>query len=293
MLRMLLGGAVALTAVIAVADTTLTLPPDDNDFRAKWHRDEGNGLNVAVASFRTVRPDGMTRLTYNVCNLDSNALIFRWPKPYFESGIANPLAQQKCAVYVRDVPDSIFDGDSKLLYWQRGDPYLAQAFLEKLSGWGKAERAMVTWLYERGFGLGPDRPEVRDVELVVREYKGHIYQQVTWSGRARSVAFRIADPDEKTLAQLRAQIGAQIGDQGKVMPAKEFVGSLLPADQSQLPSAMREGFILMVSSEDPRPASAKLSYELGESVPAAQPVVVLDANNRLVWIAQYSTVRKK
>lgn len=289
MLRLLLGCVIALFAEMAIADTTLSLPPDDNDFRAKSHRDEGNGLDVALASFRTALPDGMTRLTYNVCNLNNNALIFLWPKPYFGSGIANPLREKRCAVYSRDVPDSILDREARLLYWQRGDSYMAQAFLEKSSGWGNAKRVLVTWLYERGFGLGPDKPEVKDLELVVTEYKGHVHQQIVWSGRATSVALKIAAVDEKLLAQLRGHIG----DQGKVMPAMEFVGSLLPADQDRLPPAMREGFILVVTNKGPRPAMAKFSYELGESVPSAQPVVVLDANNRLVWIAQYSTVRKR
>lgn len=154
---------------------------------------------------------------------------------------------------------------------------------------GGPKPSAVTWLYARGFGLGPDGPDkVKDVEIVVAEYKGRIEQQVHWAGRSMSVALRVADADEKTLAQLRGQVGGQ----GKLIPAKEFVRSLSPEDQARLPSSVREGFILVVSNKGIEPASAKFNYELGESVPTAQPVVVLDANNRVILVAQYSTVRK-
>ena len=287
--RVLLGCAIALTAELAMGGATFTLPPDGNDFRAKRHDDATSGLDVAVASFRTVMPDGMTRLTYNVCNLEGKALLFQWPKPGFESGIGNPLGAKKCAVYSRDVPESILDNESRLLYWQSGDPRMAQAFLGKQSGWAKTKRHAVTWLYARGFGLGPDKPDqVKDVEIVVAEYKGRVEQQIHWGGKGMSVALRVADADEKTLAQLRAQIGGQ----EKLIPAKEFVESLLPEDQARLPGAVREGFILVVSNKSTGPTNAKFNYEVGESVPAAQPVVVLDANNRVIWVAQYSSVRK-
>lgn len=286
--QVLLGCAIALTAELALAGATFTLPPDSNDFRAKRH-DDASGLHAAVASFRTVMPDGMTRLTYNVCNLGGKALLFRWTKPGFESGIANPLETNKCAVYSRDVPESILDNESRLLYWQSGVPRMAQAFLEKLSGWAETERRMVTWLYARGFGLGPDKPDQeKDVEIVVAEYKGLVEQQIHWGGKGMSVALTVADADENTLAQLRAQIGGQ----GKLIPAKEFVESLLPEDQMRLPGAVQEGYILVLSNKSTGPANAKFSYEVGENVPAAQPVVVLDANNRVIWVALYSSVRK-
>jgi len=288
--RVLLGCAVALTAELAVGGATFTVPPDDNDFRAKRHYDAGSGLDVAVASFRTVMPDGMTRLTYNVCNLEGKALLFRWPKPGFESGIANPLGAKKCAVFSRDVPESILDGDSGLLYWQSGDPRVAQAFLGKQSGWAMTKRHAFTWLYARGFGLGPDKPDqVKDVEIVVAEYKGRVEQQVHWAGKGMSVALRVDDADEKTLDQLRRQVGGQ----GRLLPAREFVESLSPEDRARLPGAVREGFFLVVSNKGTGPTNAKFNYELGDSVPVAQPVVVLDTDNRVIWVAHYSTVRKK
>lgn len=289
--RVLLSCAVALTAELATAGAAFTLPPDNADFRAKRHDDAAIGLDVGVASYRTVMPDGMTRLTYNVCNLEvgGKALLFRWPKPGFESGIANPLDAQKCAVYSRDVPDSVLDDNSRLLYWQSGEPRMAQAFLGKQSRWGKAQRRAVTWLYERGFGLGPDKPDqVKDVEIVVAEYKGVVENQIHWAGKGMSVALRVADADEKTLAQLRTQVSSQ----GKLVPAKEFIDSLSPEDQLSLPGAVREGFILVVSNKSAGPTSANFNYHLGESAPAVQPVVVLDAKNRVIWVAQYSTVRK-
>jgi hypothetical protein len=289
MYRVLLGCTVALTAEFAMGGATFTLPPDSKDFRAKRHEDAASGLDVAVASFRTVTPDGMTRLTYNVCNLEGKALIFRWPKPGFETGIANPLGAKKCAVYSRDVAESSLDDNSRLLYWQSGDSRTAQAFLGKESGWAKTKRQAVTWLYARGFGLGPDKPDqVKDVEIVVAEYRGRVDQQVNLAGRGISVALRVADADEKTLAQLRAQVV----NQGRLIPAKEFVEGLVPEDRARLPDALQEGFILVVSNRSTGPTSAKLNFELGESVPAAQPVAVLDADNRVIWVAQYSTVRK-
>lgn len=288
--RVLLGCAVALTAELATAGATLTLPPDNADFRAKQHDDAASGLDVAVASFRTIMPDGMTRLTYNVCNLEGKPLLFQWPNPGFESGIANPLDTQKCAVYSRDVPKSVLDDNSRLLYWQSGEPRMAQAFLEKQSEWAKTKRRAVTWLYARGFGLGPDKPDqVKDIEIVVAEYKGLIENQIHWAGKGMSVALRIADADETMLALLRTQVGSQ----GKLITAKEFVDSLSPEDQVRLPEAVREGFFLVFSNKSAGPTSAKFNYYLGESAPAVQPVVVLDANNRVIWAARYSTVRKQ
>ena len=74
-----------------------------------------------------------------------------------------------------------------------------------------------------------------------------------------SVALRVADANEKTLAQLRAQVGGQ----GKLVPAKEFVESLLPEDQARLPGAVRKGFILVVWSPTrapgPRAQSSTMS----------------------------------
>ncbi len=289
MLRTLLGCGVALFAAVAVARPQLTLPSDTDDFRARQHLDEGNSLDVALASFRTVLPDGMTRLTYNVCNLHHETLIFLWEKPWFEAGFHNPLGENKCAVLSRDVPESILDRSAPVRYWQRGDSHLAQAFLQKQSVWEKAERKALTFLYERGLGPGPDKPEIRDVELEVTEYKGHVYQYVKWTGRASTVALWIADPHEKVVAQLREQIGKQ----GKVEAVSEFVSRLSPVEQDRFPTAIRKGFVLVVTNQGPGPAFAKVVYELGDSVPSAEPIVVLDASNRVVWIAQYSTVRPR
>ncbi|MEW6706001.1 MAG: hypothetical protein AB1430_14245 [Pseudomonadota bacterium] len=289
MARMLQGCVLALATAVASSSAALELPPDDHDRRGKRHQDAAQGLDAAVASLRERLPDGRTRLTYNVCNLSPRKLSFQWPKPGFESGIAHPLKTKTCAVYVRDVLESALDDDARLLYWQTGEPRHAQAFLGKQSPWGKARRELATWLYARGIGLGPDKPDqVKDVEIAVAEMQGLVQQQVHWAGHGMSVALRLAELDEGALAQLRSQLGGQ----GVLMEAEAFVKSLHPDDQKRLPGAVREGRILVLSTRNKGPVGAKFHYELGQTAPSIQPVVVLGADGRVMWVAYYATVRR-
>lgn len=278
-------------AVVALPSSTWAqdVPPDTPDFLAKKHSNAASGLDARVASFRERLDDGKTRLYYNVCNHAKEPLLFRWPKPGFESGIASPLHTQKCAVYSRDVLESIPDDDAKLMYWQNGEPHGAHAFTAKQSGWGKAKRTATTWLYSRGLGLGPDKPDqVKDVEIVVAETKGYLEKQVRWTGEGVSVALRLAEAIEKVLSQVRAQLGGQ----GRVVDAKTFIAELHPEDRARLPGSAMEGYILVLTMKGKGPSAAKFGYEVGDTSPATLPVVVLDSANRVVWVAQYSTVRK-
>ena len=89
-----LAGFVALPLFVAALTAWgQDLPADTQDFKAKRHSNDADDLLATVASFReTLNDDGKIRLYYNVCNHASKALLFRWPKPGFETGITHPLA---------------------------------------------------------------------------------------------------------------------------------------------------------------------------------------------------------
>lgn len=199
-------------------------------------------------------------------------------------------------MYARDVVQSVLDDQASVLYWQRSDSRTASAFIEKQSAWEKAKHSASTFLYSRGLGHGPERPDqIRDVEVVVAETNQWLEHKIRWSGDAITVAMRLGTGDGEQILGINQQLAAQgpLAKESAVLEAKKFVATLHKEDQVRLPASAREGHVVVLKSQAKEDGAAQFRYQVVDTSPDVQPIVVIGADGRIVWVAQYATVRGK
>ena len=263
-------------------------PSDTEDFKTSQHFDGAKKLST-ISSFRQKTPNGPTHLTYDICNLSSKPLLAKWDKPGFETGITHPIPCEHCAVFERDVDQSVPENDAPVEYNQHSTKYPAAAFLPKET-WGQMLlRTATTRLSEKGIGSGPMSPSIWAMEVVVQQVDNYgLQHKVTWRAPAKSVVLWLPTTDEKALSEIARQLQGQGGRGISLIPARDFISKLSKAEQESLPSAMREGMVMWFATSREL-NEVKFIYSLRPPYKGTAPILMLDEKLQIIWMARYTT----
>ena len=177
-------------------------PSDPEHFKTRQHSDGAKQLS-SISSSRQTTSNGPTRLTYNICNLSPQPLLAKWDKPGFETGITHPIPFENCAVFERDVDQSVLEKDAPVEYGQHSTKYPAEAFLPKET-WGQMIlRTAATRLSEKGLGSNLMSPSIATVEVVVEQPNNYgLHHTITSRGPVKSVVLWLPTTDEKALGEM-------------------------------------------------------------------------------------------
>ena len=290
-MRLLQGYALAVTLLMV---WSCALAGDAPNRRDKEHVDPGHGLDTALSSEFDVLPTKSTRLTYLVCNRANQALVFRWSKPGFESGLDNALKSQTCAVYQREVPKAKEQPqDADILYFQSGQPFAAKAFVADETFQDKVASSWTTLLRHIGLGEPYKQPDKRlDVQVIVYDKGSYgMLHDVSWSPQLNAVALKIAATDEKTRTDIALQLQRQpaLANSSTVVSAVQMKPLVSSRDANRLSALFEEvGSFVRLEARRDQPHHAQIMLPPTAKV-STQPLLVLDSDKRVVWLVRYTT----
>ena len=262
------------------------------NLRSKAHIDAQRELDARVLSEYETLTTKNTQLTFQVCNHATKALVFRWPKPGFESGLAHPLLQKTCAVYQREVSRQKLEMDAAILYTQSGQAFGAQAFIADETFLDKLASTWTTVLRVIGLGEPYKQPDMRyDIKVVVSDKAGVLQHDVAWSTEVTAVSLKLVASDEKTRADVAQELGRQpaLAPSSRVLSAVEMQKLINPLDAQRAASVFDDGVFVRLEAKPNQPRSAVITIAKPMKRTAAAPLLVLDSDNRIVWILQYTT----
>ena len=278
-------GALLALAHAAWAGDTPTL-------REKQHVDAERDLDAKLSSEYEALATQNARLTYLVCNRAAKALLFRWPKPGFESGLAHPLKKDTCAVYQREVSKPKLEKDAAILYTQSGQPFGAEAFVADETFRQKVGTTWTTLLRLIGLGEPYKQPDKRyDVKVVVTDKGSALRHDVTWSTEVAGVSIKLAATDDKARADVMQELARQpaLASSSRVVSAAEMQKLLSPADGDRLSPVFRAGTFVRLEAKPNQPRTAVITVATSAKLVSTEWLLVLDNDNRVVWMLQYTT----
>ena len=262
----------------------------------KLHRDDARNLHAQIASEARAKPAGGSELTYLVCNLATQGLVFRWDKPGFESGLAHPLGKDRCAVYQRDVARQREDLQASIRYTQRGETFDAAAYVDDPNFKQKIVNTWSTALRLVGRGPPYKQPDQRvDLHILVTDKGNRLQLQMRWSGPVDGVAARLPPGlDEPGQQQLRDELAQQAarGPDAQLRSADELRQQLAPLDRDRHAASVRDGWFVQARTSPGRPQDIVFTHATGptDSAIGSEPVLVLDASGRVLAVLRYTTV---
>lgn len=266
----------------------LTYASDESNFRKKTHQDASIGLHTNVISETQTVGKDRTRLWYSVCNLASKGLIFRWVQADFENGWSRPLTQDECAIYSVEVMKSRLDGDTDILYTQRGEKYGAAAFIPDDKSLMQRLTEWVTSIGEVATGHDYKHPdEYYDLKVIGTNKGRETRNEFSWSQNVDTIILKLMNEDEKTLKYIDDQLLNQKNPSlnSARLSAKELNSTSSENDQTS--REYPDGEYIRLQTKEGGERNAVIYMPLGErTTNLTTPVYALDKKGQPIWIIQ-------
>lgn len=267
------------------------------------HFDPAIYLDTILQSSQTEGRDKNT-LEYIVCNKSKKPVVFHWIEPDFQCSLDRPLKSSDCAVLETTAQKSKREDVTKITYFQFGPTMAIPSFLPDLT---LTQKLINHWdtIFGHGplrIGVAPDpdvRYKLRDpakerkvLSVEVIDKGDFIFYEIQWSEEVGAVFVKLAtvvanDLDHVNEVMRKNGATPEIG----AMVAADIAKRLKPEDRQQFAQHLKDGvFVSLHSKEKKRGRASFLVPVRGPTRPATQPILIVDHDERVVWLIAHATL---